>query len=108
MERLPRTGRPPLLDAAAGQAAVELLLSEEQGSASKAAQALKEAGAVPQLVHRETLARHAKAAAKAQGKPITFVRGLPAKQLGVHTKQQRVRRFCKEEQKQELEAGDVH
>ena len=90
VERLPRTGRPPLLDAAAGQAAVELLLSEEQGSASKAAQALKEAGAVPQLVHRETLARHAKAAAKAQGKPITFVRGLPAKQLGVHTKQQRV------------------
>lgn len=90
VQQLPRSGRPPVLSNAAGRAAVDLLLSAEKGTAGQAAQALLEAGLVTKLVHKSTLIRHAKAAAKKAGEPIRVMRGLPAKQLSERTKQQRV------------------
>ena len=89
VSQLKRTGRTPLLSASAGTVALGLLLSSEHGTASKAAHALQAQGIVPKLVHKTTLIRHAKAAAKLRGHPIRVVRTPPAKQLGDATRQKR-------------------
>jgi hypothetical protein len=84
-----RTGRPPLLDDSGAGAALQLLLSEEHGTGFKVAQALHAQGTTSKLLHKSTVLRHAKGAAKAEGKPIRAVRGLPGKELTQGTKLKR-------------------
>jgi transposase len=85
-----KCGRPPALDYEAAEEAVQLLLSDDTGTASQAARVLHAEGKSSKLLHNSTIIRHAKRAAAAPGKPLQVVRGLPAKQLSQDTIKKRV------------------
>ena len=85
-----RTGRPPALDSAGARAAVQLLLSDDVGTAGEVARALHAKGTSSKLLHKATIIRHAKRAAMAEGKPLRVVRGLPKKELSQDTVKKRL------------------
>lgn len=91
-----RTGRKPSLSAEAKQLAVELLAGPTKYTSQQAARALHQQGLTSKLVHRTTLARHARKESKRQGKPIFVKRGLPGKALKETNRQQRLK-FCQQQ-----------
>ena len=90
---LPGAGRKPEVSKVAARRAVQLLLSSEGGGCHQAAQELHSLGLTRKLVHRTTIARHAKAQAAADGQPISPATGKPSKALTAKTKAQRLE-FC--------------
>jgi hypothetical protein len=86
----PKSGRPAALKPAARERAVELLLSDEHGTADRAAQQLCSEGLTARIVHKTTLIRAAKALARSQGAPLKVARGAPAKMLNKTTKAKRL------------------
>lgn len=81
------------MSAAAAGKAVELLCANTHAGATGVAQQLHSQGLTSKVLHRTTVVRHAKAAAKALGTPIKVVRGKPAKRLSNDTKAKRLA-FC--------------
>jgi hypothetical protein len=73
------------MSAAAGAEAVSMLLGPQAGGAEAVAGALHKAGFTSKRVSRATVTRAAKSAAKAAGKPIHVIRGLPKKALTQQT-----------------------
>lgn len=78
------------MSAAAASQAVELLCANTHGGAAAVAKELYSQGLTSKVLHRTTVARHAKAAAKAAGTPLRVVRGKPAKRLTLATKAKRL------------------
>ena len=83
-------GRKPSVSAAAAARAVELLTSEQGHSSSQVAKLLHQEGLTPKLLHRTTVAKAAKHAAKKSGEPIRCVTSLPAKRLTESNKAKRL------------------
>lgn len=83
-------GRRPALSIAAATKAVELMLSGNFDNCRQVAVELTKQGLTDTVVHPTTLARHAKACAKAMGTPIRAHRGKPEKALTEKNKSQRV------------------
>lgn len=88
----PGRGRKPILSRAAGERALELLLSNEYCSAKEVAKQLQKDGMTLNggLPHSTTIIRHAKAAAIATKTPIRAARGKPGKQLTKDTRAKRL------------------
>jgi hypothetical protein len=84
----PRPGARPTLTGGASKLAVQLLTTSH--TTSQAAAALFSSGETEHLVHRTTLARHAKRQAIKEGCPIRAVRGKPQKQLTHLNREQRL------------------
>lgn len=87
------TGRRAAMSAAAAIEAVELLCSNAHAGAAGVARELHTQGITSKVLHRTTVVRHAKAAAKSSGTPIRVVRGQPGKRLNKNTKAKRLA-FC--------------
>jgi hypothetical protein len=85
-----QTGRKPTLDAYGDCRSLDLILSDDCGSAEAVALQLVKEGITDHKVHKTTALRHAKAKAQAQGKPIRCVRGRPRKALTKQTKTARL------------------
>lgn len=83
-------GRRASMSAAAASAAMDLLCSNTHGGAAGVARKLHSQGLTSRVLHRTTVVRHAKAAAKAAGTPIKVVRGKPGKLLTNSTKAKRL------------------
>ena len=90
----PRAGGQRVVSQQAADLAVTLLVSGKHSGAKEVAEALYQQGKTSRVVHRTTVIRNAKAAAKAAGQPITAVSRLPAKELTQDTKDKRLA-FCK-------------
>ena len=92
----PRSGRPASLNGSGAMKAKELLTSGKYSSAKDVANELFRMGVSrgATAIQASTVIKHARAAAKAAGKPIQFTRKFPAKRLTPHTQQQRLA-FCK-------------
>lgn len=89
MVNLRGQGRRPVVNSAASARAVDLLL--EPGSTStQVAQKLHSEGLTERVAHRTTVAKHAKATAAAQGRPIHPSRAKPTKELAPRMKALRV------------------
>lgn len=87
------SGRKKSMDANASSRAVDILLGDATSNCTQAAKLLHEEGLTPRALHRTTVARHAKAAATAKGRPIKASRAKPQKQLTDKTKAARLK-FC--------------
>lgn len=85
-----RRARQSLVDGPAAQLAVQLLLSDDCGSASAAAVELHNAGITPRVLHKSTITRAVKVHGKQGGKVITHVRGKPRKELSAANKAKRL------------------
>jgi hypothetical protein len=85
-----QTGRKPTLDAYGDNRSLDLILSDDCGSAEAVALQLVKEGITDHKVHKTTALRHAKAKAQSQGKPIRCVRGRPRKTLMKDTKKARL------------------
>jgi len=79
-----------VMSAAAASRAVELLCSNAHAGAAGVAKELHSQGITSKVLHRTTVLRRAKQAAKAAGTPIRVVRGRPAKRLNNATKAKRL------------------
>jgi transposase len=90
VESANKTGRPPALDSAGAEEALQRLLTGDQGTASEVARVLHTKGKSKKVLHKSTIIRHAKAVAAAEGKPIRVVRGFPSKQLSKDTIKKRL------------------
>jgi transposase len=85
----PRSGRPRILSTpAANQAAMDLMKSGR--TASRVAKDLHTQGLAPRVVHKATLIRAAREAARHQGYVLAAHTGKPARQLTALTKQKRL------------------
>src|SRR5690348_14751180 len=84
------TGRRASVSAAAAAAAVELLCSNAHAGAAGVARELYTQGITSKVLHRTTVVRHSKAAAKSAGTPIRVVRRQPGKRLNANTKAKRL------------------
>ena len=84
------TGRKPTLDAHGDRRSLDLILSDDCGSAETVALQLVKEGITDHKVHKTTALRHAKAKAQTEGRPIRCVRGRPRKALTTKTKQARL------------------
>jgi hypothetical protein len=73
--------RKPALSSEAARVAADLLAAGKHGNAASVAAELHKRGLTNKAVHRTTLARHAKQAAKAQGRQLKVERGQPKKHL---------------------------
>ncbi len=87
-------GRRASMSESAAIKAMELLCSNTHSGAAGVARELHTQGITSKVLHRTTVVRHAKRAAKSAGTPIRVVRGRPAKRLTNATKQKRLA-FCK-------------
>ncbi len=84
------TGRPPLLDAAAGKRAVELLLEGNNGGSRFVARQLLSEGLTSILVSACTVLRSARKQAREDGDDLICRRGRPPKRLAQSNREQRV------------------
>lgn len=73
--------RKSVVDSQAATKAFELLAGNKHGASAQVAAELHKQGLVERVVHRTTLARHAKAAAAAAGEVLRVERGQPKKGL---------------------------
>lgn len=87
------TGRRRAMSAAAADAAMEMLCSNAHAGAAGVARELHSQGITSKVLHKTTIIRHAKEAAKSSGTPIRSVRGKPGKRLTAATKAKRLA-FC--------------
>ena len=83
-------GRKAVMNDAVTAHAVQLLLSEDCGTAAGAAQHLHDQGLTPNVLHKSTVIRSAKQYARTTGNDIFAARGKPRKQLSADTKQKRL------------------
>jgi hypothetical protein len=90
----PRSGRPPLLEAAAAQKACDLLLGGKHGASKSVAQHLHASGHVSKVVDRRTVSRAARKVARESGVRLRAVRGKPGKLLTAATRRKRLE-FCR-------------
>jgi hypothetical protein len=90
VESANKTGRPPALDSAGAEEALQLLLTGDRGTSSEVARVLHTEGKSKKVLHKSTIIRHAKAVAAAEGKPIRVVRGFPSKQISKDTIKKRL------------------
>lgn len=95
MQNAKGSGRKKSMDDNAASKAVDLLLGDSSSTCDQVAQELCKSGSTTRVLHRTTIARHAKAAAAAQGRPIKASRAKPQKLLTEKTKGLRVT-FCNE------------
>lgn len=89
----PKSGRKPLLSAAAALQAHDLLLGNQYGGARAVGKQLYTAGYTSKPADRRTVTRTAVKLAKARGVKIRALRGKPRKGLTAATKEKRLR-FC--------------
>ena len=94
------TGRPRVLGTGAAAAATELLLSGEYQGAAHVAQELHSRGLAPRVVHKTTVIRRAREAARLEGSPLEVKRGPPAKELTPSNRAARLE-FAKTNKKRE-------
>jgi hypothetical protein len=73
--------RKPVVNEEAASKAAVLLAGGKHGTSAQVARELHKQGLLKRVVHRTTLARHAKAAAKAAGEVLRVERGQPKKGL---------------------------
>lgn len=85
-----RRGRPPAMSQEAGDAAFEMLTDKKTGGADSVARALRCQGIVLGRLHKTTVIRHARRAARARGQKLVVRRGAPAKGLTGATKEKRL------------------
>ena len=83
-------GRPPVLSAAAATAAVTMLTSGDYDGAEHVARTLHTLGQITRVVHKTTVIRGARRAAKRAGTPIHAHRGAPRKALTQANKDARI------------------
>ena len=86
----PRSGRPAALGGALRAKAADMLLSNDFGTGQAVAAGLHARGATAKPLHRTTVVRGAKAAAKARGRAIRSLRGRPRAQLPPATMAKRI------------------
>lgn len=84
------TGRKPALSDTAAARASDMLDAEEQGGASQVAKQLVAEGLAPRLVHRSTLIRAARKAAKKEGCKLVASKQAPRKGLTKATSKKRL------------------
>ena len=89
-----RPGRPLILDEAASEKALDLLLSNEEGGAKAVGVKLHTTGYSSNAADRVTVARAARRAAEARGVKIKVLRGKPRKRVTEATRKKRLE-FCK-------------
>ena len=99
-DRRPRVVGKRLVDDDAASRAAQLLRTGTEGGSRFVAGQLKKEGLVARVPSRQTVVRAAKSAAKAEGKPLIFRRGRPAKGLKPRNKQQRLA-FCRANMKRD-------
>lgn len=90
-----RIGKKPTVTRKASRAAVRLLAGPIPHTTKQAARTLHDKKLTPKLLHRTTVAKHAKREARRLKTPIVLKRGLPGKALSVENKQERLL-FCQE------------
>ena len=90
VQEMPGRGRTAVMDDAITAHAVQLLLSEDCGTAAGAAHQLYDQGLTPNVLHKSTVIRSAKQYARTHGYGIFAARGKPRKQLSADTKQKRL------------------
>ena len=90
VQEAPRTGRRRALDGVAASKAVDLLLSGAHNGCQAVARELKAQGVTATQPHASTVLRAAVRQAKAEGRPIRAMRGVPAKRLAESTKAKRL------------------
>lgn len=99
VEEKQRSGRPSALNAAARQAALDLLLANQVGGARAVAKELKGKGMTARVVSKQTIIRAARLAAHSQGmKRLKALRGKPKKELSAATRCKRLE-FCQQHKK---------
>jgi DDE superfamily endonuclease len=91
----PKSGRRPLLSAAAGKLALDQLLSGEAGGAKSVARNLHAAGHTTEAVSKQTIVRAASKVAEEGGGKLRALRGKPAQQLSDATMGERLQ-FCED------------
>jgi len=90
VQEKPGRGRNAVMNDTVTAHAVQLLLSEDCGTAAGAAQQLCDEGLTPNVLHKSTVIRSAKQYAHKTGYDIFAARGKPRKQLSADTKQKRL------------------
>jgi len=85
VDELRKSGRRPVINAAAAEHAHDLLLSGDKGFSGAVAYELHAAGLTPRVMHRTTVARAAHRVALARGEKLVILRGKPSKQLSAAT-----------------------
>ena len=93
MKNKPGQGRKKAMNAVAASTAVDLLLSGEYNGAQHVARVLRDRGLTRGVLHRTTVARHAKAKAHADGHGIVAKSGQPVREFTLKNKEQRLA-FC--------------
>lgn len=86
-------GRKKSMSAEAASTAVDLLLSGEYDGSQQVAQELRKQGLTRGVLHRTTVAKHAKATAEQDGHGIVAKRGQPVREFTAKNKAQRLA-FC--------------
>ena len=84
-------GRKPILSHDAAALALQLMTQEDNHGAKEAARHLAAAGGAPKVVHKSTLIRAARKAAKQQGQKVVAVQGKPPKGLTQATREKRLK-----------------
>lgn len=87
---LRKSGRTPAFSKGAAKKALQLLTDGEQCTADGVARQLKANGTVSTVVHKTTVLRHARAAAKNAGQQFRITRGKPKKALTADTMAKRL------------------
>lgn len=92
-----RFGPAPTLSGQAARRAVQLLAEDPHLDLKHTAQRLHAEGLTPRVMHRSTVARHAKQQAEADHNPIVHHRKQPGKKLTMDTISKRIN-FCQQHQ----------
>ena len=86
----PRSGRPPLISTSGCTQALRRLVKAESNGSADVAQQLAAAGITSKVVHKTTVIRAARRAARRQGKNLVAKKGPPPKGLRPATKAKRI------------------
>lgn len=86
----PGRGRKRLVKGPVAKQAIQLLLSDDCGTAHEASVELHKAGITPRVLHKSTITRAVKEHGKHGGQVITLVRGKPSKELSAENKAKRL------------------
>lgn len=85
VHRCTGTGRKPLLSKGAAHEALKLLVANEPTTSAMVCKELHSRGLTQSMVHRSTVARHARTAARELGQHLRVSRGVPRKGMTQHT-----------------------
>lgn len=90
VDAAPGSGRPRMISKAAGKTTMDLLMHEDNNGSEHVARTLAAKGITSHVVHKTTVIRAAKRAAREKGKTLRAKKGPPAKGMKAATKAKRL------------------